>query len=82
MENEKDDYTEALILRIMCNSHKFYKKATEVTTLLKALTYKKDELAMLWIIFKPVSLHLGGKNSKLNGRRIDVINQFQRWKDT
>ena len=48
---------------------------------LKALTYNKDKLDMLKDNIQSVSLHLGGKNSKLNGSRMDVRNQFQSWKD-
>ena len=47
MENAQDNYIEALILHRMWYSHKFCKTATEVTTRLKALTYKKGKLDML-----------------------------------
>ena len=46
-ENAQDDYIEALILHRMWYSHKYCKTETEVTTYLKALTYKKDKLDML-----------------------------------
>ena len=47
MENAQDDCIEALILQRMWYSRKCYKTATEVTTRLKALTYKKDKIDML-----------------------------------
>ena len=47
MDNAQDDYIEALILHRMWYSHKFCKTATKVTTRLKALTYKKDNIDML-----------------------------------
>ena len=47
LENSQDDYTEALILHRMWYYHKCYNTATEVTTRLKDLTYKKDNLDTL-----------------------------------
>ena len=47
LENVQDYYIEALILHIMWYSHKCCKTATEVTTRLKALAYKKYKLDTL-----------------------------------
>ena len=47
MENVQGDYIETLILHRMWYSHKCCKTATEVTTCLKDLSYKKDKLEMM-----------------------------------
>ena len=47
LENEQDDYSEALILHRMWYCHKYCKTATEVTARVKDLTYNKDKLDML-----------------------------------
>ena len=47
LESGNDDCIEALIINRMCYSHKCCKTATEVTTCLKALKHKKDNIDML-----------------------------------
>ena len=85
LEDEQENYIEALIIHRMWYSHKCCKTATEVTKSFKALTFKKENLDMLKDNIKIPVIAFGWEKFKTkwskDGRQKSIPELERRLKD-